>query len=260
MHHILGEIFGQQVHIDTLYFTWACMLLILVGGFALTTGLSEDTSRFGKRQMLAEGIYNFIRGLCFDQIGKKGEKFVFFIGAIFLFVVVNYYAGLLPWKVGSLFPFWPQIPVHEAGHIHYHAWHGASPCADLNIPAGMALIVVLVYFLSGALIAGFSYIQMYLPINISKKGLRLNLMCLIELMDLVVRPLTLTLRLFANTVAGETLLATFISLVALVLPIFVLGFEMAVGLLQAFLFTILSTVYIGMAVQHAEHLVHDEHH
>jgi F-type H+-transporting ATPase subunit a len=103
---------------------------------------------------------------------------------------------------------------------------------------------------------------MFLPINFSKeKGLSLNLMCLIELMDLLIRPLTLTLRLFANTVAGETLLATFIGLVALVIPVVVLGFEMFVGLLQAFLFAILTCVYIGGAVQHAEHLVHDaEHH
>ena len=85
-------------------------------------------------------------------------------------------------------------------------------------------------------------------------------MCLIEIMDLAIRPLTLTLRLFANTVAGETLLATFIGLVALVLPIVVLGFEMFVGVLQAFLFTILTCVYVGGAVQHAEHLIHDEHH
>jgi F-type H+-transporting ATPase subunit a len=85
-------------------------------------------------------------------------------------------------------------------------------------------------------------------------------MCLIEIMDLAVRPLTLSLRLFANTLAGETLLASFISMVALVLPVAILGFEMAVGVLQSFIFTILTAVYIGSAVQHAEHLLHDEHH
>ena len=191
--------------------------------------------------------------------------------------------------IGSLFEWWPQLPVHEAaghaveqasahmaehGHevaaaahhgaehaVHHasHPWHGASPCADINVPAGIALIVIVVYFLSGALVGGFKYVQEFLPIKFSKKGIALNPMCLIEIMDLAVRPLTLSLRLFANTVAGETLLATFISLVALLLPAAVLGFEMAVGLLQAFLFTILSTVYIGTAVQHAEHLVHDHH-
>ena len=98
----------------------------------------------------------------------------------------------------------------------------------------MALLVVITYFITGAAIAGFKYIQMYLPINFSRKGVSINLMCLIELMDLIVRPLTLSLRLFANTVAGETLLATFIGLCALILPAAILGFEMAVGLLQSF--------------------------
>ena len=275
MQHITTEILGKTVHADTLYFAWACMAFILIVGFLLTVGISEDTAKYGVRQHFSEGIFNFIRGIVRDQIGKKrAYVFVFFIGSIFLFILVNYYAGLLPWKMGSLFEWWPQLPLHEAvtEHAHEvaehgvavqhasHPWHGASPNADINVPAGMAFLVVLAYFLTGAWIAGFKYVQMYLPINFSKKGISLNMMCLIELMDLVVRPLTLSLRLFANTVAGETLLATFVGLCALILPVAILGFELAVGLLQSFLFMILSTVYIATAVQHAEHLVHDEHH
>ncbi len=252
MHHITTQIFGQTVHADTLYFAWAVMGLILLASLLLTTGLSADPARYTKRQFLAEGFYSFIRGLCEDQIGKRGRDYVLLIGSIFIFVLGSYYAGLLPWKMGALFSWWPRI-----GH---HIWHGASPCADINVPAGMAVIVISIYFLSGVKVGGWKYFQMYLPINIGAKGISLNPMCLIELMDLVVRPLTLSLRLFANTVAGETLLATFITLVALFLPVGILGFEMFVGILQAFLFTILSTVYIGTAVQHAEHLAHAENH
>jgi F-type H+-transporting ATPase subunit a len=274
MDHITTEILGKTVHADTLYFAWACMAVILLVSFLLTVGISEDTSKYGSRQHFVELVFNFIRGIARDQIGKRGDYFVFLLGSIFIFILVNYYAGLIPWKMGSLFEWWPQLPshelavhadhaVHHADHAvahHGHPWHGASPCADINIPAGMALIVVLTYFISGAAIGGFKYVQMYLPINFSKKGVSLNLMCLIELMDLIVRPLTLSLRLFANTVAGETLLLTFIGLCALILPAAILGFEMAVGLLQSFLFMILSTVYIATAVQHAEHLAHDAHH
>jgi F-type H+-transporting ATPase subunit a len=266
MDHIETHIFGQMVHADTLYFAWACMALILVFSLLLVSGLNADTNKFGKRQFFAEGIFSFIRNLTKDQIGKRGDSYVFFIGSIFIFILVNYYAGLLPWKMGALFAWWPQLPIHEAvGHAaeHGHAshpWHGASPCADINIPAAMATIVVLVYFLSGAMVGGFKYVQEFLPIKFNKGKISLNPMCLIEIMDLVVRPLTLSLRLFANTVAGETLLATFITLTVLIFPVFVLGFEMAVGLLQAFIFTILATVYIGTAVKHAEHLLHDHHH
>jgi F-type H+-transporting ATPase subunit a len=251
MHHITGELLGKTVNIDTLFFAWACMGLIVLFSLFFTTGVSADTAKYGIRQHFAESLYDFIRGITKEQIGKRADHYVFFIGSIFIFILFSYYAGLMPWKMGSLLAWWPQA--------HGHAWHGASPCADLNVPAGMALVVVLVYFLSGAYIGGFKYVQSFLPINFSSKGISINLMCLIEIMDLAVRPLTLSLRLFANTVAGETLLATFVSLVALILPVFVLGFEMAVGLLQAFLFTILSTVYIGTAVHHAEHLAHEHH-
>lgn len=276
MHHIETHIFGQMVHADTLYFAWACMALIVIFAVFLVTGLQADTNKFGKRQFFAEGIFSFIRGLARDQIGKNGDAYVFFIGSIFIFILVNYYAGLLPWKMGSMFEWWPQLPTNEAAQTAEHAlanaehaahghntvahaahpWHGASPCADINIPAAMAFITVIVYFLSGAMVGGFKYVQEFLPIKFENGKVKLNPMCLIELMDLAVRPLTLSLRLFANTVAGETLLATFITLTVLVVPAFVLGFEMAVGLLQAFIFTILATVYIGTAVKHAEHLVH----
>ena len=265
MQHIETEILGQTVHADTLYFTWACMAVILVGAVFLASGLTTETNKFGKRQFLAEGLFGFIRGLAREQIGKRADGYVFFLGSIFIFILVNYYAGLLPWKMGSLFEWWPQMPLeHGAEHAahgahHAHPWHGASPCADINIPAGMALLVIITYFLSGTFVGGLKYIQEFLPIKFTKKGIQLNPMCLIELLDLVVRPLTLSLRLMANTFAGEILLTTFISLVALVLPAAVVGFELAVGILQSFIFTILSAVYIGIAVKHAEHLVHDDH-
>lgn len=260
MQHISGEILGKTVNIDTLYFTWSCMGLILVSALVMASGLSAETQKYGIKQHISESIYNFIRWLTTNNIGKRGDKYIFFVGSIFIFILVNYYAGLLPWKMGSLFEWWPQMPARGEHGGHGHPWHGASPCADINVTAGMAVLVIIAYFMSGTAVAGFKYIQMFLPINITKHGIRLNLMCLIEIMDLAVRPLTLSLRLFANTLAGETLLASFISMVALVLPVAILGFEMAVGVLQSFIFTILTAVYIGSAVQHAEHLLHDDHH
>jgi F-type H+-transporting ATPase subunit a len=258
--HITGEIFGQQVNLDTLYYAWGTMALVLVIAAYLGSSLQKEVSKYGMKEHLAESVVSFFRILTTGQIGKRGDQFVPLVGSIFIFILVNYYAGLLPWQLGKFFHWWPTLPSH--GEEHAHIWHGASTCADINVPAAISILVVLIYFAAGAMIGGWKYIQMFLPINFSKeKGLSLNLMCLIELMDLLIRPLTLTLRLFANTVAGETLLATFIGLVALVIPVVVLGFEMFVGLLQAFLFAILTCVYIGGAVQHAEHLVHDaEHH
>ena len=142
MHHITTQFFGQTVHADTLYFAWACMAVILVFCLFLVSGLNADTNKFGKRQFFAEGLFSFIRNLAKDQIGKRGDSYVFFIGTIFIFILVNYYAGLLPWKMGSLFEWWPQLPVHEAAHAvqeavaeHGHeavaaAHHGAEHVAN----------------------------------------------------------------------------------------------------------------------------------
>jgi F-type H+-transporting ATPase subunit a len=248
-HHIETEFLGYTVHADTLYFAWACMALILACSLFLLSGLNSDPSKYGIRQYIAESIYGFIRGLAKDQIGKRADSYVFLLGSLFIFIFVSYCAGLFPWKIGQIFNWWPG----EHGHL----WHGASPCADLNVTAGMALIVIITYFFTGVFIGGWDYFQLFLPLNFSKKGISLNLMCLIEIMDLMVRPLTLSLRLFANTVAGEVLVATFVGLVALLIPVLALGFEVFVGVLQAFIFTILSAVYIGAAVKHAEeHLEH----
>lgn len=263
MTHITTEILGNQVNADTLYFAWGCMGVLLVAGFLLAQGLKADPGTYSARQHFAEGLYKFFRQLCLDQIGPRGKHYTFYIGSLFLFIITAYYAGLIPWKLGSMFDWWPMLPAEHGAHGHHaagHPWHGASPCADVNVPTALALVSLVIYLLSGTLVGGFKYVQSFLPINFTKKGIKLNLMFLIELMDVAVRPLTLTLRLFANTVAGETLLAVFIGLVAVALPAGIVAFELFVGALQAFLFTILTTVYIGTAVQHAEHLVHDDHH
>ena len=84
--------------------------------------------------------------------------------------------------MGAFLEWWPQLPVHEAAtavehgahaasHHASHPWHGASPCADINIPAGIALVVVITYFLSGVFVGGFKYVQEFLPIKFSNLAL-----------------------------------------------------------------------------------------
>ena len=86
MHHITGEILNKAVNLDTLYFAWACMALVLVVAFVLSAGVSADTEKYGSRQHFVETIFNFIRGIARDQIGKRADSYVFFIGSIFLFI------------------------------------------------------------------------------------------------------------------------------------------------------------------------------
>ncbi len=88
-------------------------------------------------------------------------------------------------------------------------------------------------------------------LNFFFKGFSIDgiIVTLVDTLELFVRPFSLALRLFANILAGELLVATFVSLAALVVPLPFMLFELFVALIQALVFTLLSTTYISMAVQ-----------
>ena len=237
--HVTGEILGQKVHMDTLVYSWAIMAAILFFSFLMTRNLKIDG--YGLKQTFLETIWGLINGLTSSQIpGNKGKNFIPLIGGIFVFTIFAYWIGLMPWKIGEIFSFWPKLDNGEQ-------WEGSSPAADINVTAGMALISLLTYIAAGVKNGGWGYILNYFkPLGF------------VEWLDMFVRPLTLSLRLFANTIAGEVLVASILGLVALVLPMFALAFELFIGLIQAFVFSLLTTVYIGTAMAHSEHA--EEHH
>ncbi len=233
--HITGEVLGNKIHMDTLIFSWAIMGLILVSTFILTRNLKIEG--YSGKQAFIEGIWGLINGLTSSQIGEKGKSFNPLIGGMFIFILVSYWAGLMPWKVGEAISGWPLL---DDGHH----WEGASPAGDINVTMGMALIALFTYIGAGIKYGGMHYILMYFkPLGF------------VEWLDALVRPLTLSLRLFANTVAGEILVMSILGLVAIVVPALAVAFELFVGVIQALVFSLLTTVYIGTAVAHAE-----EHH
>ncbi|GAB2721544.1 F0F1 ATP synthase subunit A [Paenibacillus thermoaerophilus] len=133
------------------------------------------------------------------------------------------------------------------GEAHLAWWK--SPTADISVTAGLALIVfVLVHYL-GLKLNTKHYLKHYLepfpiffPLNIIKE---------------IAKPITLALRLYANIFAGEVLIATILMLGFVGIPFLLVwqGFSIFVGAIQAFLFTILTMVYISQATVHH----HDEH-
>ena len=78
-------------------------------------------------------------------------------------------------------------------------------------------------------------------------------MFLIELISHCIRPVSLTIRLYANMLAGEQVTLSFIGLVPLAIPVAFMGLHMFVSFVQAFIFSMLSMVYVGEAVAHEEH-------
>lgn len=232
--HITSEIIGQKVHLDTLIYSWSIMCAILISSFCLTRNLKIEG--YNLKQTILETLWGLINGLTSSQIPhNKGKNYIPLIGGIFVFTIIAYWLGLMPWKAGECFSFWPRLD--DGG-----SWEGSSPAANINVTGGMALISLVTYIIAGAKSGGMGYIVNYFkPLGF------------VEWLDLLVRPLTLSLRLFANTIAGEILVTSILGLVALILPVFAVAFELFIGLIQALVFSLLTTVYIGTAIAHSEH-------
>ncbi len=221
MEHLTAEIFGLKVNLDTLLTMWLCMGVIIIFAFIGTRKLSIIPTKI---QFLFESILGFFWDLTDTMIGKGGRRHVPLLASLFLFILVGNLCGQLPWKL-------------------YHLKQGelASPTNDINLTAAFAIIVLVYYMACGIakkkfkfFIHGFSFVDIIL--------------FLVELLEMFTRPLTLTLRLFGNILAGEILITAIISLCAFVLPIPFMVFELLVAAVQALVFTMLTTVYISSAV------------
>ncbi len=241
--HIHAKLWGLTVNLDTLLACWAVMLFIVVLSWLATRNLEKQ--KIGVSQFIAESIYDLWEGQIGSQISWKPHKFLPLIGGIFCFTVIGYWFGLLPWKLGLLYAHWPRLD-------NGHPWEGSSPSSDINITAGMAIVSVICYLLAGSAGGKFAYWAPYLGLEYHHGKIKSNPTGLIEWLDLLLRPFTLALRLFANTFAGEALLATLVKISPFIVPILALAFEFGVGILQAFIFAMLTTVYISIALAHAE--------
>jgi len=219
---------------------------LLVGAFfylAARRAESSGTLVPDKLQFAGETAYGFVRNsIGLETIGKQGLRFVPFLATLFFFIAVNNLFGIIP-------PF--QLP-------------GTSKIA---IPLGLAGIVWVIYNYLGIKRAGFvGYFKaMMFPPGIPK--LVYVLLAPIELLsNVVVRPVTLCLRLTLNMFAGHLVLVLFVlggeyllleyggivgvlaGSVSIFASIVVTFFEAFIQLLQAYVFTLLAALYIGGAL------------
>jgi len=221
------------VHADTIMTTWLVMALSLV--FFGWIGASYRSPYVTKRQAVLESVFNYIADLVTSVLGKEGEGFVPFFVALFIFIFLLNQFGVLPFKTLGL-PF------------------GGSPTADLNTVVPLALVVFLMIQTVAFRKKGFSYFghvfkpfAALLPINI---------------LDEILRPITLAARLFFNIFVGELLFIIITSIIlarinigffnlslgVTVVPILIQFFNFFVGTIQAFVFTLLAIVYLSLAL------------
>ena len=214
---------GVSINMDTILTMWFTMLLLIVVSFVATRNLKLVP---GKLQLCAEGIIKYFNDIAKASMGNdNAQKHIAIILTLFMFILTANLVGQLPLKL-----------------IHLTTGELASPNNDINMTAAMAIVVSIYYIFYGIRKNGFRFFF---------KGFSIDgiIITLVDTLELFVRPFSLALRLFANILAGELLVATFISLCSIVLPLPFMLFELFVALIQALVFTLLSTTYISMAIQ-----------
>ena len=216
---IMGQ--NMSFNMDTLVAMWAAMAFLLIVSFVATRKISIFPSKI---QLIFEKILGYFDGLVSGMIHEGGRKHFPLIASLFLFIVTANLMGQLPLKMIEL----------KQGEI-------ASPTNDINLTAALA-VVVLVYYVVAGLIKkkGKFFLHEFSFVGV--------ISMLVELLELVTRPLTLALRLFGNILAGEILITALLGLVAWGLPLPIMFFEILVACVQALVFTMLTTVYIATAV------------
>jgi F-type H+-transporting ATPase subunit a len=194
--------------------------VVIVVAFAwLRPRLSVD--RPGKVQHCFEVTYLFLRGTAEDVLGPPSHAYMAYFGTIFIFILFSNLLGV--------------IPTFE------------SPTMFAAVPLGCALATFFYYNLMGFREHG---VGRYLKHFAGPMPLLAPLMVPIELISHMSRPLSLTIRLYANMYAGEQVTLAFIGLVPLVIPVAFMGLHVFVAFLQAFVFMLLTMVYVAGAVEH----------
>jgi F-type H+-transporting ATPase subunit a len=233
----LGTVLGPIGH--SVNFTQSNLLMVLGGALILALlhyGMKPRAVVPGRLQALAEMCYDFISSMCSDQIGHEGRRFFPFIFTLFFFVLMGNLLGLLPFS----FTYTSHIAVTFAL---------------------AALVIVLVTAVS-LRIHGWHFFTYFFPAGAPK--LLAPLIIPVEIISYLSRPVSLSIRLFANMVAGHVMFdvfATFMVMLAglgtigmvaavgpLVLNVVLMGFELLVAFLQAYVFAILTCIYLHDAV------------
>ncbi|MEB3287632.1 MAG: F0F1 ATP synthase subunit A [Vampirovibrionales bacterium] len=223
------ELLGQAVHLNTLIMVWAGMAVLLVFAWLATRNLQLVPSRL---QLVGEGFYNLVRGMTYSSSGKEGDKYLFIVGSLFLFVLTANLMGQLPLRL-------------------VHIPHGELIAAtgDINTTLALALVTLVSYLVLSCKRLGFGG---FLNHHMEPKIFGLPLMLPFHLLDHITRPGSLMLRLYANILVGEMLGAIALQFVPIGLPVLIIFMEIGVGVLQAYIFALLSTIYIGLMTSHGE--------
>ncbi|MCL1916033.1 MAG: F0F1 ATP synthase subunit A [Desulfovibrionaceae bacterium] len=216
----LGEmtILGKEVEFGHVFYTWMALGILVILGLTVRGRLRlVPTGAQNVLETLIGGLEDFV----VSNIGEAGRRFMPILCGIFLFILTMNFMGLVPGLDAAT--------------------------ANLNTTAAMAVCVFLYYNMVGLRRWGPAYIKHFMGPMLPLAPLMFPL----EIISHLARPLSLTLRLFGNIRGEELVLVIFFTMAPLfsTLPIYFL-FGLAKGL-QAFIFFMLTMIYLKGAIEHA---------
>ena len=217
MHGVILPTFGLPLHT-------AFMLYVIVG-LAVFSYVFSSKLRLvpGKMQSIVELVLDAFAGLADETMGRKGRKYFPFVLTFAVYIFISNVLGMIP----GLFP----------------------PTADLNTTLGLALIVFFATHIIGFKEHGPAYVKHFMGPVLWLAPL----IFVIEIIGHLARPVSLSLRLFGNIMGHEQIVGVLLILMPIAYPLLLLSTVLGVLVvfIQAFIFALLSMMYIGGALEEA---------
>ncbi|MFI5100244.1 MAG: F0F1 ATP synthase subunit A [Actinomycetes bacterium] len=227
-HAVTTQIFGLTINLDIVWVTLFAAGVVLTLGLLMRRKATDGVP--GKLQLFWEVLVEQVQDLTDSALGPAGRRFVPLAVTIFIFLLTCNWIEVIP-----------------SGHNP--EWFPA-PTADVNLPLAMALTVIFIVHYNSVKARGWrGYFHHYLT--------PYPVMLPINIIEEITKPITLTFRLFGNMFASVLM----ISVITALLPIYLVPvgelvwkpFALFVGAIQAFIFALLTIIYLSIATSTEEH-------
>ncbi len=235
----IGSVFGLSIT-NSLLSTWIVMAILVVFSLAATRNMTMVPSGLQSiAEMIIGGLYDFFTSV----VGTYIKQLFPLIASFFLFIVVANWFGLLP-GVGT-------VGFYE-GEKFVPLLRGSN--ADLNMTLALAIVSIVAIQYFGFQMLGFHYSTRY----INFKGPIDFFLGFLEIISQLADVVSFAFRLFGNIFAGEVLLTVIAFLMPFIVPLPFMALELFVGFIQALVFSMLTAVFLKVAVSHGaeEHVKH----
>jgi F-type H+-transporting ATPase subunit a len=216
---------------STILTMWIVMALLLLVGFGATRRMRIVP---GRLQNVVEWAYEFGSDFAVGIGGEKSRRYYPIFAGFFVFILFSNWSGLVP-------------PVGKIEQLR-------APTSDVNITLGLALTSFALFQGEGFHRLGVrGYLGKFFPLGEFRKGIGAGILAMyvgiIELFLEFVKPITLSMRLFGNIYGGEVALAVISALTLAIIPVALVGLEALLNLIQALIFSVLTLMFIMIAIE-----------